>query len=163
MMTPNPDNKNDPSPPSTRRPRRAAATGGRGLFASIDKWKRDGERFGVGVAAATAVMAVVSMYRGRPGRMDTLAVVSSVALASALILPQLLYPFSWALETIFKLVTKSLMYLLLVLTFYLVFAPAGIALRILGKDPLDRKIDKQRDSYWLERKPVDPKKAEKQY
>lgn len=40
---------------------------------------------------------------------------------------------------------------ILSLVFYAVFAPAGILLRLFGKDFLDRKFDTTAPSYWLER------------
>jgi hypothetical protein len=128
-----------------------------------DKWKEQGERFGIGVALAFAVMSAIALYRGHMARAEVLPIVSACLLAAALILPRALYPAAWILETAFKTVTKSIMYVLLVVVFYIVFSPAGIVLRLLGKDPLDRNLDPQADSYWLPRKPRDPSRAEKQF
>ena len=41
--------------------------------------------------------------------------------------------------------------LLLLLIFYLVFTPISLILKLLGKDMLERKIDKQSASYWHHR------------
>lgn len=41
--------------------------------------------------------------------------------------------------------------LLLVLVFYLILSPIGMGLRMLNKDLLDLKIDKNKDSYWKKR------------
>lgn len=38
--------------------------------------------------------------------------------------------------------------LILIILFYLIFTPIGLVLRILGKDLLDRKINKISKSYW---------------
>lgn len=38
--------------------------------------------------------------------------------------------------------------LILGLIYYLIFTPIGLVMRILGKDPLHRKFDKQATSYW---------------
>ncbi|MEW6351061.1 MAG: SxtJ family membrane protein [Thermodesulfobacteriota bacterium] len=38
--------------------------------------------------------------------------------------------------------------LILTSVFFLVITPIGIIMRILGKDPMDRKIDKAAESYW---------------
>ena len=43
---------------------------------------------------------------------------------------------------------------ILSVVFYLIFGVAGIVLRILRKDLLDRKIDRTRDSYWIKREEV---------
>lgn len=55
--------------------------------------------------------------------------------------------------------------LVLSLFFYLVFGGAGIVLRLLGKDLLDRKLEPQRQSYWKhrEKKPFDRERYTKQF
>ncbi len=45
--------------------------------------------------------------------------------------------------------------IILSLVFYVVFAPVGIALRLFGKDLLDREFEDKKRSYWLERKHED--------
>lgn len=128
-----------------------------------EDWKKQGERFGLGVATATAVMSAISMYRGLMERMEILAMVSATLLAFAFIMPRALYPATWLLETAFKTVTKTTMYIMLVIVFFIVFAPAGIMLRILGKDPIDQKLDPEAESYWIERESQDPARIEKQF
>jgi hypothetical protein len=55
--------------------------------------------------------------------------------------------------------------LILGLTFFLVFTPVGIVLKLLGKDLIKEKWDRQATSYWIERtdEPFDPSRYEKQY
>lgn len=38
--------------------------------------------------------------------------------------------------------------LLLIVLFYLIFAPIGIVMRLFGADLLDKRIDRKKDSYW---------------
>ncbi|MFA5157524.1 MAG: SxtJ family membrane protein [Candidatus Omnitrophota bacterium] len=38
--------------------------------------------------------------------------------------------------------------IILILVFYLVFAPLGLLMRMFGKDLLERKIERSGDSYW---------------
>ncbi len=40
---------------------------------------------------------------------------------------------------------------ILSILFYFVFTPVGIITRILGKDLLDKKLEPERDSYWVKR------------
>lgn len=42
------------------------------------------------------------------------------------------------------------------LLFYLVVTPLGIALRVLGKDPLRLRLEPGAKSYWIERRPPGP-------
>jgi hypothetical protein len=44
-------------------------------------------------------------------------------------------------------------YVILAVVFYAVVTPLGLALRLLGHDPLGRRFDPQAKSYWSERKP----------
>ena len=43
--------------------------------------------------------------------------------------------------------------------FYLVFTPIGLVMRLLGKDPLHRRLDRAAATYWVEHDPhSDPKR-----
>jgi hypothetical protein len=62
-------------------------------------------------------------------------------------------------------ISRLTTWLLLTLVFVLAFIPYGMILRLLGKDPLERRIDRSRSSYWIareERRP-DPARLDKQY
>lgn len=43
--------------------------------------------------------------------------------------------------------------LLLGMVFYLVMTPIGLIMRLLGKDPMTRKMDPEAKSYWIKKKP----------
>lgn len=42
------------------------------------------------------------------------------------------------------------------LVFFLTVTPTGLIMRAMGKDPLNRKIDRTAKSYWIEREPPGP-------
>lgn len=42
---------------------------------------------------------------------------------------------------------------ILTLVFYLVITPTGLLMRVLAKDPMERKIDPNAASYWIKREP----------
>ena len=44
-------------------------------------------------------------------------------------------------------------HLVLALVFYLVLTPVGLLLRMFGRDPLERKIDRQSRTYWTSHRP----------
>jgi len=48
--------------------------------------------------------------------------------------------------------------LILGIVFYLIFTPAGLVMRLLGKDPLVLRFDRRATSYWVRRKPQDQSK-----
>lgn len=129
----------------------------------LEETRRQGERFGFGVALALSVLSVLSMVRGLEARMEHLALAAAVLLALTLIMPRLLSPFAWIVEQAFQLIVKTMLYVMLVLVFIIMFTPAGIAIRILRKDPLETKLDPQAKSYWSEKPKTDPQRAEKQF
>ena len=55
--------------------------------------------------------------------------------------------------------------LLLALVFFAVITPIGLIMRLFGKDPLDRKIEKGKGSYWEKKGAVseDVERYEKQF
>jgi hypothetical protein len=44
--------------------------------------------------------------------------------------------------------------LILGVFFYLVLTPSGLVMRLLGKDPLRRRIERSAKSYWIRKEPV---------
>jgi ABC-type uncharacterized transport system permease subunit len=49
-------------------------------------------------------------------------------------------------------------HLLLALIYYLMVTPIGLFMRLVGSNPLQRRLDPDADSYWLERKPKEEAK-----
>lgn len=41
--------------------------------------------------------------------------------------------------------------LILILVFYLVFTPYGLLMRLFGNDPLERRLERGRGSYWIKK------------
>ena len=54
------------------------------------------------------------------------------------------YPIGW-----------SISHLLLAIIYYLVVMPIGLAMRLVGYDPMRREFDAVATSYWIEHKPVE--------
>jgi len=69
---------------------------------------------------------------------------------------------------IFKQITDAIggfiVSVLLSVIFFIVITPIGIVMRIFGKDTLDKNIDREKDSYWINRDTEDDVSSyEKQY
>ncbi|MEX2215015.1 MAG: SxtJ family membrane protein [Phycisphaeraceae bacterium] len=45
-------------------------------------------------------------------------------------------------------------HILMGIIYYLVLTPTGLLLRLFGKDPMTRQLDRDAASYWIERKPI---------
>jgi len=56
---------------------------------------------------------------------------------------------------VFKRITRTIGTVItgfvLSLLFFLIVTPVGLLMRLLGKDPLDKKIEKDRHSYWVDK------------
>ena len=55
--------------------------------------------------------------------------------------------------------------LILTLVYYLMMTPIGLVMRLFGKDPMNRKIDREAETYWRPRAPEtnDPARVEKMF
>lgn len=56
--------------------------------------------------------------------------------------------FPEAFKKITQAIGESVTALILSVLFYVVITPMGLMMRLLRRDPLDKKIDKEKDSYW---------------
>jgi len=48
-------------------------------------------------------------------------------------------------------------HVILLLIYYGVFTPTGLLMRLFGYDPMTRKIDRDSDSYWVAKAPIQDK------
>ena len=107
--------------------------------------------FGLTMAGALTVLAAIVWYL-TGNRPDGLLIAAALFLACALLIPGLLLPLNrlWRNFAI-RLGTIS-NFLILGVFFFLVVFPTGLILRLIGRDPLHRNVDKKSATYWT---PVD--------
>lgn len=90
--------------------------------------------------------------------------VSGLFLALGLLFPYLLKDFYKLWMGLAFLLGWIVTRVVLTLTFFLIFTPMAFLLRILGKDVLDAKINKNAGTYWRKHEPVsDRSRYLKQY
>jgi len=53
--------------------------------------------------------------------------------------------------------------ILLALVFFVVLAPVALVMRLFGKDPLERRRDRRRPTYWRTREPAEPDRLTRPY
>jgi hypothetical protein len=121
--------------------------------------------FGLSLGVVCLIWAGILWWRGHRAPLPWLLGAAPVLVLLALAAPAVLGPVHRVWMPVAKGIARALTWLLLTLTFYLVFTPYGIVLRMLGKDPLDRGFEKGRASYWHRRSdgPFDPERLGKQY
>jgi hypothetical protein len=109
--------------------------------------KRALRKFGITLAIAFLIITLIIFIRHKYSPRPTF-IISAIFFISAFTMPTLLRPlyviwmkFAFILDWIN---TRLILFII----FYLIFTPAGIVMRLFGVDLLNRKIDKNKNSYW---------------
>lgn len=112
---------------------------------SLDK--KSLRRFGITMGIAFAVITMFILIRHKHSIMPT-CIISAIFFILAFVFPLVLKPayILWMkLALVLSWVNTRL---ILSVIFYLVFTPLGLGMRLFKQDLLDRKIEKNRESYW---------------
>jgi len=131
---------------------------------AIDTSPRKIRDFGITFLVVFALIGGVLLYKGRSlGYACFGAGVLFVVLGKWA--PRLLRPLhkAWmALAIVLGFFTSRI---ILCILYYCVLTPIGVIMRLLGKDPLDRRWDEEARSYWIkkERKTFDKEQYKKLY
>src|ERR1051325_8687791 len=109
-------------------------------------------KFGLLVGVAFVLLAAWSAWRGKPGFPYFMSVAVPL-IALGLVWARSLkwiYICWMSLGLTLGLVVSTV---LLTLFFYLAVTPVGLLARLLGKDFLSRRLDRDANSYWIRRTP----------
>lgn len=112
--------------------------------------KKSLRKFGITMAVACLVIAVLIFVKHRH-IMIPVILVSAGFFATGLLTPFLLKPLYCLWMRLAFVLSWVNTRIILLLVFFLIFTPIGLVLKLLRKDLLDRKIDKDKDSYWQRR------------
>lgn len=113
----------------------------------------DLRRFGLVLAALLALLGGYLWYVETGGIAQLVHAASLVFLGTGLALPVVLKPIYFPYMWLARIVAFVNIHLLLGLVFYTLFMLIGLGMRLLGRDPLDRKIAPNEESYWQRRTP----------
>lgn len=94
-----------------------------------------------------------------------LAGIGATLFAAGWLAPRVLGPFHHFWMGLALVLGFVMTRVILTLVFYLAVVPTGLILRVLGKDPLQRQLDKEAPTYWQPKSYDDPspKRFEKYY
>ncbi|HLT03143.1 MAG TPA: hypothetical protein VK001_13235 [Geminicoccaceae bacterium] len=110
------------------------------------------------LVAIAAVRAGLHLWDGTaPGWIEgTLAVVGLLLFVSGLVVPALLAPLNRAWTKLGLVLFKVVNPIVLGLIYLTTIVPIGVLMRLLGRDLLSLKFDRQAASYWVVRDPPGP-------
>ena len=85
-----------------------------------------------------------------------LSVIGAVSFLLSLIHPPLVKPLYIGLSVLTWPIGVVVSYVLLAILYYLVITPTGLVFRLIGRDALERKFDRDATSYWQKRPAAKP-------
>jgi len=126
--------------------------------------KKSLKDFGITMGIAFFIISAVIFMKHRYSIVPTL-LIAVVFLILALLRPQLLKSFYIPWMKLAFILAWINTRLILIILFYLFFLPTGLILKIFGKDLLERKIEKSKNSYWRKKEAINfnPADYERQY
>ena len=124
--------------------------------------RKDLRVFGIGLAVFCAVIAGLCYQSdGRFGALEgSLITIAVLAVVVSLFLPVWLRPVYFVFVVLAFPIGWVLSHVLLAVVFYGVFTPIGLVMRLLGRDPMQRRFDPDADTYWV---PHDPPRSAEDY
>jgi len=121
-------------------------------------------KFGITMGIASLIITLIIFIRHKYSVIPA-SVISVTFLILAFTLPALLKPIYILWMRLAFILGWINTRLILFIIFYLVFTPIGLVMRLFRIDLLDRKIDKNKESYWRkkERSGFSPLNYERQF
>jgi saxitoxin biosynthesis operon SxtJ-like protein len=111
--------------------------------------------FGLTFFAFFALVALLPLVKHRSPRVWAICL-SGIFLLVAIASPHVLKPLNVLWAKVGLLLSRITNPVVTGLMFFLFFVPSSLILRLLGKDPLRLKFDRDAASYWIPRVPPGP-------
>ena len=133
------------------------ADGWHETLSSDTRVSRPSERsFGFTLAGVFCIFGIWLLWQG-----DAHFATGSFGMAAAFLSataarPALLAPLNRVWYRIGMLLQAVVSPLVMAILFYGIITPTGLLLRLIGHDPLQRRIEPKLQSYWIARRPVAP-------
>ncbi|MFH1798492.1 MAG: SxtJ family membrane protein [Candidatus Omnitrophota bacterium] len=126
---------------------------------------KDLRQFGIVLGVILAIFGGIHLIKGHAAARVWFFSGSVAILLCAVFMPRFLKPVYICFTKIAKIIGWVNTRIILILVYYLILTPIGIVLRMIGKDPLTRKIDKNAETYWIKPQKTIPSREslEKQF
>ena len=120
--------------------------------------------FGALTALFFGFVGVLICFKGdAPVAASVVWAVASVATIAFYALPPLRRPMylGW-MRAVFP-IGWTVSHLVLIVVYYLLVTPIGLVMRLVGRDPMQRRFDRQAATYWVERSAADSSRYFRQF
>jgi hypothetical protein len=104
-------------------------------------------------AVTAAIATLLTWWLGRYRMGLCVYGFSAVILICGLLAPKAFAVLERLGQKLARLLALALTWILLMPFFYLCFAPARLILALMGKDPMQRRLERNRGSYWVDHNP----------
>jgi len=121
----------------------------------------EGRRFGLTVGTALCVLAAIGLWRGHAVVPGVLAGLGVGLVLAALAVPGRLGPVYHAWMSGAQVISKVTTPLFLGIVYLLVLTPAGLLMRLLGRNPL--RHEESKTGYWKVRDPGQSSSLDRQF
>jgi hypothetical protein len=123
------------------------------LTAHASEPERGSDRtFGIVFTILFLVIGGWPLLKGGPVRLWALAVAAAF-LVLAIVVPRALAPLNRLWMAFGLLLGRIISPIMLFLVYCIAVVPTGLLMRLMGKDPLHRRFDRDATSYWIHRVP----------
>ncbi len=135
---------------------------------SVDSSRKALRSFGILVGGVVLAVAVFVLWKSgwKPGTaVYILAGVGGALMLLGATAPRVLKPVFLVWMALAVVLGYVMTRVILTVVFYAVVSPIGLIMRAVGRDPLERRLDPDAKSYWLEKTYPhnSPKRLEKYY
>lgn len=114
--------------------------------------------FGTLFVVVFALLAGLAWWHGKAAA-PWLAGVSGLFAIVTLLAPKWLTPLNKAWMGLALILNKIVSPIVLGILYYGMLTPLGVGMRLMGKDPMRRKLDREAKTYWIARDPPGPPPA----
>lgn len=111
------------------------------------------KKFGITMGIGFLVITSFILFKNKHNIL-TAFLISALFFIFAFIMPSLLKPVYILWMRLAFILSWINTRLILMIIFYILFAPAGLIMRLFRVDLLERKIDKNKDSYWKKKEKI---------
>src|SRR5262249_27099031 len=125
-----------------------------GIHEDIERHDDDGKigserSFGIVFAVVFLIIALVPLFSGRAATRWALQAAAAFAIC-AFVAPDVLAPLNRAWYKLGLLLSAVVSPIAIFLVYVLAVVPTGLVMRLLGKDPMRMRFERDAPSYWVD-------------